>query len=216
MTTRTLLSCAALALAAACSPSNQETGAAGSGANTGTTATADTGMGGAAAQRAIADSPTAGTTGAMANTGALDDSAILAHLSATDEAEIREAQMAQQKGSNAQVKAFAKKLETEHQAHLKKGTALAQQIGAQPNPTVRADAAREHADMADDLEGKTGAEFDREFVDNQIEAHEKAIAMLRDQFLAAAKNEQLRADIQQTIPKMEAHLATARQLKQQL
>jgi putative membrane protein len=216
MTTRTLLSCAALALAAACSPSGQETGAAGSGAN-GSTATADTAMGGAAAHTATYDSATGGAagTGTASNT-ALDDSAILAHLSSTDEAEIREAQMAQQKASHAQVKAFAKKLETEHQAHLKKGTTLAQQIGATPNPSTRADAAKDHADMADDLEGKTGAEFDRAFIDNQIDAHEKAIAMLRDQFLPAAKNAQLRTDIQQTIPKMEAHLATARQLKQQL
>ena len=217
MTSRTLLSAAAIALAAACSPSNQESGAAGSGATTGTAATTDTSMGGAAAHTATSDSAMRGAGGAMANTGgALDDSAILAHLSSTDEAEIREAQIAQQKGANAQVKAFAKKLETEHQAHMKKGMQLAQQIGTPPNPTVRADAAKDHADMADDLEGKTGADFDRAFIDNQIEAHEKAISMLRDQFLPAAKNAQLRADIQATIPKMEAHLASARQLKQQL
>jgi len=201
MTSRTLLSAAAIALAAACSPSNRESGAAGSGATTGTAATTDTSMGGAMAST---------------NAGVLDDAAILAHLSSADEAEIREAQMAQQKGASAQVKAFARKLETEHQAHMKKATQLAQQIGAQPDPTVRTDAAKDHADMADDLEGKTGADFDRAFIDNQIDAHEKAISMLRDQFLPAAKSAELRADIQATIPKMEAHLASARQLKQQL
>ena len=211
MTPRTLLSVAAIALAAACSPSNPETGAAGSGATDTTMA------GGAAAHDATYDSATGGAaTGMAANTGALDDATILARLSSTDEAEIREAQMVQRSGSNAQVKAFAKKLEADHQAHMKKGVALAQQLGTPPNPAVRADAAKDHAGMADDLEGKTGAELDRAYIDNQIDAHEKAVSMLRDEFLPAAKNAQLRADIQATIPKMEAHLASARQLKQQL
>ena len=208
MMTRTLLSAAAIALAAACSPGNPETGAAGSGAT-------DTTMGGEAAHNATYDSATGGAAGGMA-TGALDDSAILARISSTDEAEIREAQMVQRSGANAQVKAFARKLEADHQAHLKKGMSLAQELGTAPDAAVRADAAKDHADMADDLAGKTGADLDRAFIDNQIDGHEKAIAMLRDDFLPAAKSAQLRSDIQATIPKLEAHLATARKLKEQL
>ena len=208
MMTRTLLSAAAIALAAACSPGNPETGAAGSGAT-------DTTMGGEAAHNATYDSATGGAAGGMA-TGALDDSAILARISSTDEAEIREAQMVQRSGANAQVKAFARKLEADHQAHLKKGMSLAQELGTAPDAAVRAYAAKDHADMADDLAGKTGADLDRAFIDNQIDGHEKAIAMLRDDFLPAAKSAQLRSDIQATIPKLEAHLATARKLKEQL
>ena len=150
MMTRTLLSAAAIALAAACSPGNPETGAAGSGAT-------DTTMGGEAAHNATYDSATGGAAGGMA-TGALDDSAILARISSTDEAEIREAQMVQRSGANAQVKAFARKLEADHQAHLKKGMSLAQELGTAPDAAVRADAAKDHADMADDLAGLRAVE----------------------------------------------------------
>jgi putative membrane protein len=122
-----------------------------------------------------------------------------------DLSEVSAGQLAQQRGSNQQVKDFGKMLETEHGANLLKARTLAGQIGASPPTTVNDD----QQVVFDRLSGLQGPEFDRTFVRAMIDDHKKDIARFQTQ----AKLIGPAADYaKQTLPTLQKHLQTAEAL----
>jgi putative membrane protein len=147
---------------------------------------------------------TAGTSGGMSDAG------ILGVLDASNAGEIAIATLAQRKAQSPEVKQVARMLVTDHTRNRQQGQRLAQRMGDAPKPTVEtgvdAAAARRN------LEQKSGADFDRAFLDNQIRHHQAELDQLRNVLLPAARDEETRTLIEQTIPVVEGHLAALQQL----
>lgn len=207
---------AAVALLTFCSPGGERRGGvAGDGADQtgmGAGETATTGRGAAidtATDTAIDTAAPGGATG-----GAMTDADVLSGLAVANQNEIQVAQYAVKQAQNARVKEFARTLEKDHKANLERGQALAKQLGTPPSEQAREQAAKSVEDT--ELAGKTGAEFDQAFVSYQVEHHQEVIDRLRNELLPAARDPQLRTFIENTIPKLEQHLATARELQNQL
>ena len=99
-------------------------------------------------------------------------------VAASDLFEIESAKIAADKGGSAEVKAFAKQLRTDHE----KSTADLKAAAAKATPTVTVTPAldAEKQRMLNQLKGANGADFDRVFIDQQTNAHQKALAMLQD------------------------------------
>jgi putative membrane protein len=70
--------------------------------------------------------------------------------------------------------------------------------------------------MPAELQGKTGAEFDRAFVQHQIQLHQSNIQKIQNQMLPAVQEPQLKAYLQKTVKAMQGHLATLEQTEQQI
>jgi predicted outer membrane protein len=66
------------------------------------------------------------------------------------------------------------------------------------------------------LQGKTGRDFDKGFVEYQIQAHQDNIDKIQTQLLPAASNPQVKAYLQKTLAAMQGHLASLKQVQQQL
>lgn len=99
-------------------------------------------------------------------------------VAASDMFEIESAKVAADKGGSAEVKAFAKQLRTDHEkssADLKAAAAK-----ATPPVTVTPALDAEKQGMLDQLKAANGADFDRVFIDQQTNVHQKALAMLQD------------------------------------
>jgi putative membrane protein len=160
---------------------------------------------------------TMSAAGSLANSP-LDDGQILAQLAASDQAEIAAGEMAQQKATHADVKAFARKLVTEHQAMMREGQTLAQthnlpvQATAAPDSGMIRDAQEEMRELR---EMNAGADWDKEYLDEQIEMHEEALEFI-DRALGSAQSADLRAHLQAGRTKVEAHLNEAKQLKDRI
>lgn len=119
--------------------------------------------------------------------------------------EIQLGKLAMQQGQNQQIKELGEHLQKDHMQANQELTQIAQKDGM----TVPAELNRKETREADKLQGKTGAEFDKDFAAMVLKDHEKDI----DKFQKALQNAQdpaLKAWIAQTIPALRHHLQMAR------
>lgn len=140
---------------------------------------------------------------------ALDDASIVTQLAQADMAEVQQARTALKQSKNAVVRSLAQRLETDHAAHLKQMRDLAAKLKV-PAPDSSA------VPPAPELQGKTGAAFDSAFVQHAVQDHQQDIDKLQNTMLPAAQNAELKALIQKTVPKLQAHLALAQAAERKL
>ena len=143
------------------------------------------------------------------------DAQILAFAAAADSGEIAEAKLAQTKATNAQVKAFARQIVTDHQAMLKEGSqfASAHNVSADSTKNDVTDLRKDSRDELKDLtEKKAGADWDKEYLDNQIDDHKEVLKKLQD--AAKGTNDStLRQMLTKASGKVQEHLTKAQALK---
>ena len=153
------------------------------------------------------------TAAAPGTAGAMTDAQILAQMSVSNGAEISSSQLAQPKARNQQVKDFARDMIAEHQAMQGQADSLATRTNITPSP-AQGDTLQQALDRGrEQLQGQAaGAEFDRMYMDMQVTAHEGTLALLNNA-RGAAQNADLRALIDQAIPKVQQHLDRARQIR---
>jgi putative membrane protein len=193
-----LVPAAALVVLAGCSPASDRGDTSASGA-----AGSETGM-------ASTDSASVGATTPVAT---MDASGVVSQLAIANQSEIQQARAAVKKASAPTVKQFAAQLVKDHKANAKQLQELSTKLGVTVGDTGATESAS--ATMGE-LAGKSGKEFDQAFLDAQIQAHEQNIDKIRNQLLPASDQPELRDYLQQTASSMEGHLASAKQLKQDL
>jgi putative membrane protein len=160
----------------------------------------------------------AGTTGAAgsATTGgagaALGDADIANVIHEVNAGEIAAGKIAQTKASNADVKAFAREMVQAHTALDKQGTKASGQTAA-TNAAIRDSVVNANKAMSSQLQSAaSGAEFDKAYIDGQVQGHQNALS-----FLQAAQNQAQDADVKRmitaAIPDVQKHLDRARTLQ---
>lgn len=119
----------------------------------------------------------------------------IAHIAYTAGAiDIAAAEQALAKSENPDVRAFAELMARDHKAVNEQALALVEKLGVTPedNDTSKALAAAA-ADTAKRLDGLTGADFDRAYVENEVAYHQTVNGALRDALIPSAENAELRA-----------------------
>ena len=152
---------------------------------------------------------TAGTTKAEAenkNDSALDTKAaernaeFVVDVVASNIGEVKLAQLAQQKSSNAEIKDVAKMLESDHSAVLTDLRSLANKKGI----TVPSEEAAAAKDKAKELSEEKAAEFDKEWCETLMDNHKNSIS----KFENAAKDltdPDLQSFVNAVLPKLRTH-----------
>ncbi len=126
-------------------------------------------------------------------------------------AEIDMARIAIQKSDNTDVKDYANMIKSDHStaladlADLMKDKNVSQPSGLVPE--TQQDITR--------MNGLTGPEFDREFVNMMVSDHQKAVEMFRDHE-AIAQNSDVKKYVEDVLPRLEMHLDKAQQLQSKL
>jgi putative membrane protein len=108
------------------------------------------------------------------------DKKFLAMASQSDVNEIALSQLAQQKATNPAVKAFAGKMVTEHKMMTASMKPFAESWGLTPPAGPDSD----HQKAIDKLNGLNGKDFDKEYIDDMVSDHAKAL----DAFTSEAKD----------------------------
>lgn len=127
----------------------------------------------------------------------------------SDAFEIAAAEIAATNASSAAVKDFAKMMIAAHKdstAKIKKAAGEATPA-ITPNPTLTAD---QNDDLAE-LRTLKGADFDKAYIDGQVEAHEDALALMQ-KYAADGESPSLKAAAAEIAPVVEQHLGHARDL----
>lgn len=127
----------------------------------------------------------------------------------SDAYEIEAAKLAQANASSQAVKDFAAemiKAHTESTARIKAAAAKASPAIA-PDPALTPDQSEDLAELA----RKKGAEFDKEYIDDQVDAHEDALALMRD-YAEHGDTPSLKAAAAEIAPVVSKHLEHAKML----
>ena len=126
----------------------------------------------------------------------------------SDMFEIQSSQLASQK-AQGQVKQFADQMVTDHTKTSNDLKGLAQ--GA--NVSVPSQMSSSQQSMLDKLKGLNGADFSKQYVDDQVSAHKDAVSLF-ERYGKSGDNDQIKSWATQTLPKLQHHLDMAQNLKE--
>jgi putative membrane protein len=140
-----------------------------------------------------------------------DDKKFLATAAQGDQNEIKLSELATEKATNPAVKAFAEKMVKEHKDMTESMKPFAESWGLTPPNGPDAD----HQKELDKLNGMSGKDFDKEYIDQMVSDHAKAL----DAFTSEAKDTKdmkFRAAVIQGKTMVAAHKNMAYDLKKKL
>lgn len=135
-------------------------------------------------------------------------SAYVPNAAMGDMYEIMAADLAIERSQNAQIKELARMIKTDHTAASDAMKAMLPQAAPDMTPPTELDERRQG--MIDNLRSASAANFDMAWIDQQIAAHQEALTLHR----GFSDNESpLSAHARNVVPKIEAHLRSAEQIK---
>ena len=138
-----------------------------------------------------------------------DDQAAMKQLASANIAEIEAGKMAASKAQSPDVKKFAQQMVQDHSKKLDDLKSLAKSKGvALPDNAPMKDMAQSKL-----LERKSGAEFDKDYMEHMVKDHEKN-AKDTENIAAKAKDPQFKSAVQQANGKIREHLQMAQRLAQ--
>lgn len=142
----------------------------------------------------------------------LDDATIVAIFDNANSVDIQTGKLAAKRGSSNEVRQFGAMLARDHDMVRQQGRDLAKKLGVTPTPPAGDQSAQEQAAVIRRLSGLLGPEFDRAFLQREVEFHKDVIAAIETTLLPAIKNEELKALVVKVAPAFQAHLAMAENL----
>lgn len=168
----------------------------------------------AADSAAAAAMPMAPTDTAKPAAAALNDAQI-AHIAVTaNSLDSAAGVMAKQKGSAKSVKDFAQTMIDDHSAVNKQAVALATKLNVTPEDNDVSRSLKSSADASTaNLTGKTGADFDKGYIDNEVTYHQTVLDALDKSLIPGAQNAELKALLEKVRPSIAAHLARAKDIQ---
>lgn len=139
------------------------------------------------------------------NTDLEDDSEFAVEAAAGSMLEVQLGQLAQTKATSPEVKKFAEMMVTDHSKANDELKTLAQQ----KNITLPTSLAADHQKKYDDLNQKQGAEFDKEYMDLMVKAHEEDVDEFEDQ-AQDGNDPELKAWASEKVATLRHHLEMAK------
>jgi putative membrane protein len=146
----------------------------------------------------------------------LDDATIVAIFDAANTADIETGALAAERGHSKEVRQFGAMLARDHRQVRQLGRDLAKRLGVTPTPPKDDAAQKAHAAAIASLRERSGAEFDRAFLQHEAAFHKAVIDAIQTKLLPAIRNEELRALVLKVAPAFEAHMLAAQSLEKQL
>lgn len=125
--------------------------------------------------------------------------------------EVQSSQVAQTKAQNAEVKSFARDMIRDHSKANADLKTLTTKVGVRVPEQLDA----EHAEKLRRLQAASGAEFDRTYVEQQVQAHEQSVTLFRD-YSQSGDNAELRSFATRTLPVLQQHKTQIDRLEREL
>jgi len=152
-----------------------------------------------------------------APSGSPSDAEIAATVTAANDTDIQNGQLAMSKSANAEVKAFAKEMVAAHTQLNEQGSALLSKLSVTPsdNPTSTSIRTGGETTRAS-LNGLSGADFDKAYINAEVDLHQAVLDQLDNTLIPSAQNAELKELLQKARPTIQAHLDHAKSLKSKL
>jgi putative membrane protein len=144
----------------------------------------------------------------------LNDANIAAIVVGANKIDISAAQIALGKSINGEIKEFAQRMATDHQAVLDSAVKLVTRLGVTPqnNDLVHA-LGKQSMEHEAKLKTLSGGAFDKVYIDHEVAYHEAVIGVIKDQLIPNATNGELKDMLVSVVPAFEAHLAHSKMVQ---
>lgn len=154
---------------------------------------------------------------AAASQSKLTDPEIASIALTADQIDIDYAEIAIGKSKNNDVVQFAKTMKKDHSSVNDQAKALAQKLNLVPqdNPTTQSLQSNANK-VKTDLNAKSGADFDKAYIDNEVSYHQAAIDLVENKLIPDATNSELKDLLQKALPIFKEHLKHAEKIQQDL
>ena len=146
----------------------------------------------------------------------LDDATIVAIFDAANGFDIETGSLAKTKGASQEVRSVGASLVRDHEAVRQQARDLAKKLGVTPTPPRENPFAAGHAKAMAQLQAKSGAEFDRAFLNHEIAYHQAVLDAVTKTILPAIQNAELKAFVTKLAPAFQAHLDMCKAARAQL
>jgi putative membrane protein len=124
---------------------------------------------------------------------------------------------AKQKGTAKSVKDFAQTMINDHSAVNKQAVALAKKLNVTPEDNDVSKSLKSDADAStSNLQGKSGADFDKGYIDHEVTFHQTVLDALDKSLIPGAQNAELKALLVAVRPAFVGHLEHAKQIQADL
>ena len=177
---------------------------AGCGKRAGMPETETTGTTQAVSETTTAGATTTGVTGGTSSAMTPEDKEFVSKAGMAGLAEVQMANLALQKALNADVKAFAQRMVTDHS---KVNTEL-REFATAKGLALPAEVEGEHKNGLDHVSSLSGPEFDKSYMEHMVADHEKAVALFTTASTGATDPD-LKAWAARTLPALQEHLRLA-------
>lgn len=144
----------------------------------------------------------------------LTDANIAAIVLAANTIDIENGQLALKTSTDESVKGFAQMMITDHTSVNDKAKALAGKLSLTPKPNAASRGlVKQMTAKRAALAKRTGAAFDKGYLDNEIAYHQAVIDMMNQQLVPGAKNAELKDLLTSVQPAFQAHLDKAKETR---
>jgi putative membrane protein len=143
---------------------------------------------------------------------ALDDATIVAIFDAANTSDIETGELGAKKGSTKAVRDFGAMLARDHKNVRQQGRDLAKKLSVTPTPPKDDNGAMAHKAIMKKLNGLSGAEFDKAFLENEVGYHDAVIAAVGNTLLPAIQNAELKDLATKVAPAFVAHRDAAKNM----
>ena len=128
--------------------------------------------------------------------------------------DIAYAKIAKEKSKNKAVLQFAQTMTNDHTAVINQAVALVKKLGVTPKENavgkkMMADAEKTMAS----LRSKTGAAFDKAYIDNEVTYHKAVISAVQNLLIPESENAELKGFLKGIVPALQAHLSHAQMVQ---
>jgi putative membrane protein len=175
--------------------------------NAGQPQTDTTGTVQAASETTTASATTTGSTGGTSSNMTADDKDFVSKAGMGGLAEVQIANVALQNAASADVKAFAQRMVDDHS----KANGELQELATTKGLALPAELSGEPKEMLQHLSSLHGAEFDKAYMKDMVEDHEKDVAEF-DKASTSATDSDLKAWAGKTLPTLKDHLEHAKRV----
>lgn len=157
-----------------------------------------------------AENATAGAVGAVSAATTTTAAGFVTAAATSDMYEIQAAKLAQQKSANPAVKKFATRMIRDHTASSEKLKALLDK--GTIKATLPTDLDERRKGLLDNLDKAKPADFDKMYVDQQVDAHDEAVTLLQG-FVDHGDNDALKTFASSILPTVREHQGMAKALQ---
>lgn len=148
---------------------------------------------------------------------AVNDAEIAAIVVAANSIDVRYGEIARERATDERVRQFAEMMITDHTAVNESAGALVARLGVTPQENdVSRSLESSAAETRASLTARTGADFDRAYIANEVAYHQAVLDALDDLLIPNATNAELRQTLVGVRPAFAAHLQRAQSLQQSL